>query len=386
MIPVGEALGHVLSLAARLETETVPLRLASGRVLAEPLLAARSQPPFRASVMDGYAVAGDAESYVVVGESAAGRGFEGAIRPGDAVRVFTGAPVPESAARVIIQEDVTREGDRIRVAARAGGEPYIREVGSDFAAGFRLDAPRRMSPADIALAASMNVPGIVVARRPEVALITTGDELVMPGESPRPDQIIASNAFGLSAMVESEGGVARMLPICADTASSLEAAFGMAGDADLIVSIGGASVGDRDLVAGTVQRMGFERAFHKVAIRPGKPMMAGRLNGTPMAGLPGNPVSSMVCGHVFLRPMLRAMQGLEARPLARRTARLSAPVGANGPREHYMRARVNDGLIAPEERQDSSLLAVLSGASALIVRPPGAPALDAGDEVSFVEF
>ncbi|MDE0523434.1 MAG: molybdopterin molybdotransferase MoeA [Boseongicola sp.] len=386
MISVDEALSCIFELATPLRTETVPLRAASGRVLAEPLLATRSQPPFRASVMDGYAVAEEAENYSVVGESAAGRGFEGAIGPGDAVRIFTGAPVPKNATRVIIQEDVTREGDRIRVAGGADMEPYIREVGTDFAAGFRIDAPRKMTPADITLAASMNAPGIVVARQPRVALIATGDELVMPGESPRPDQIIASNAFGLSALVESEGGIARMLPICADTARSLEAALGMAGDAELIVTIGGASVGDHDLVASAAQGMGFERAFHKVAIRPGKPMLAGRLNGTAMVGLPGNPVSSMVCGHVFLRPMLRAMQGLEARPLARRKARLSASVDANGPREHYMRAQVNDDLIAPEERQDSSLLTILSGANALIVRPPNAPALDAGDAVAFVEF
>ncbi|MYF90165.1 MAG: molybdopterin molybdotransferase MoeA [Boseongicola sp. SB0676_bin_33] len=386
MISVDEALSHIFGLATPMETESVPLRAAPGRVLAEPLLAARSQPPFRSSVMDGYAVAGEAESYSVVGESAAGRGLEGAIGPGDAVRIFTGAPVPENATRVIIQEDVTREGDRIRVAEGADQQPYIREVGTDFAAGFRLEAPRRMSPADITLAASMNVPRIVVACRPQVALIATGDELVMPGESPRPDQIIASNAFGLSAMVESEGGVARMLPICADTASSLEAVLGMAGDADLIVTIGGASVGDHDLIASTAHGMGLERAFHRVAIRPGKPMMAGRLNGIPMVGLPGNPVSSMVCGHVFLRPMLRAMQGLEARPLARRVARLSATVGTNGPREHYMRAQVDGDLIAPEERQDSSLLTILSGANALIVRPPKAPALDAGDWVSFIEI
>ena len=386
MISVDEALSHIFELATPLGTETVPLRAASGRVLAEPLLAARSQPPFRASVMDGYAVAGEAESYSVVGESAAGRGFEGAIGPGEAVRIFTGAPVPESATRVVIQEDVTREGDRIRVADGADQEPYIREVGTDFAAGFRIDPPRRMSPADITLAASMNMPGIAVARRPQVALIATGDELVMPGESPRSDQIIASNAFGLSAMVESEGGVARMLPICTDTASSLEAVLGMAGDADLIVTIGGASVGDHDLVASATPGMGLERAFHRVAMRPGKPMMAGRLNGTPMVGLPGNPVSSMVCGHVFLRPMLRAMQGLETRPLSRSVARLSAPVDANGPREHYMRARVDDDLIAPEERQDSSLLTILSSANALIVRAPNAPALDAGDAVSFIEF
>ncbi len=386
MISVGEALSRIFELATPLGTEPAPLRVASGRVLAKPLFAARSQPPFRSSVMDGYAVAGNAERFSVVGESVAGRGFEGAIGPGDAVRIFTGAPVPENAARVIIQENVTLVGDSIHVVENADLETYVREVGTDFAAGFRIDAPRRMSPADIALAAAMNVPEIVVARRPQVALIMTGDELVMPGESPRPDQIIASNAFGLAAIVESEGGVARILPICADTAPSLEIALDLAGDADVIVTIGGASVGDHDLVANAAHRMGFERTFHKVAIRPGKPMMAGRLDGTPMVGLPGNPVSSMVCGHVFLRPMLRAMQGLQARPLERCMAQLSVPVGANGPREHYMRARLDHGHIAPAERQDSSLLTILSGTNALIVLPPEASALDAGDPVSFVEF
>ena len=386
MISVDEALQAVFDLVTPLASEFVPLREAAGRVLNDAIVATRNQPPFRASVMDGYAVAGDHPTYAVIGEAAAGRAFEGSLADGEATRIFTGAPLPEGATRVIIQEDITRDGDRITVKASADTKPYIRDIGADFALGHTLSAPRRLTPADVALAASMNVPEVTVARRPEVALIATGDELVMPGETPGPDQIIASNTFGLAALVESEGARARLLPIARDTRASLQAAFELAAGADLVVTIGGASVGDHDLVGEVAASMGLDRAFYKIAMRPGKPLMAGRINGAPMVGLPGNPVSSMVCGHIFLRPMLRAMQGLPAARLSTRTARLAAPVGKNGPREHFMRAVTDGETITVAERQDSSLLTVLAGANALVVRPPHAPEAKAGDPVTFIEL
>ena len=308
------------------------------------------------------------------------------IDPGQAVRIFTGAPVPDGATRVVIQEDVNRDGDMITVKGNADTKPYIREIGRDFKVGDQIEAPRRLTPADTALAASMNAPEVTVARRPVVAIIATGDELVMPGETPGPAQIIASNSFALAGIAEAEGAEARLLPIARDTRASLEAAFDLTEGADLIVTIGGASVGDYDLVGEVAADLGLTRAFYKIAMRPGKPLMAGRLKGTPMLGLPGNPVSSIVCGHIFLRPLLRAMQGLPKASLEERTAPLAACIGANGPRQHYMRATLENGVLTVAELQDSALLTVLSGANALVVRPPQDPPQKAGTTVRFIEF
>ena len=247
-----------------------------------------------------------------------------------------------------------------------------------------MDAPRRLRPAEIALLAAMNMGEVPVRRRPEVALVATGDELVMPGEAPGPDQIVASNAFGLKAMLEAAGAKARMLPIARDTRASLETALGLAEGCDLIVTIGGASVGDHDIIARLGPELGLERAFYKVAMRPGKPLMAGRMGTAALVGLPGNPVSAMVCGQVFVVPMIDAMLGLGARPAPRRAAPLAAPLPENGPREHYMRARLTDGGIRAEDRQDSSLLSILSHADALLVRPPRDPARETGETVAYL--
>ena len=385
MISVDEALAHVFALVTRVDTEEVPLRKAAGRVLAADVVARRNQPPFRASVMDGYAVAGDGP-WRVLGQAAAGHAFAGSVAEGDAVRIFTGGVVPDGADRVVIQEDAVADGERITLGSDADSQRYIREIGADFKVGDRLAVPRRLTPADVALAASMNVPHITVARRPRLAIIATGDELVMPGEDPRPDQIIASNSFGLAAMAEAEGAEVRLLPIARDTRASLTTVFGLARDADLVVTIGGASVGDHDLVGEVAAGLGMERAFYKIAMRPGKPLMAGRMGQAAMVGLPGNPVSAMVCGHLFLRPMLRAMQGLPAEGLREREAILSAPLGPNGPRQHYMRACRDDDGIRAAERQDSSLLTVLSGANALIVRPPRDLARHSGERVRYINL
>jgi len=387
MITVDAALSHLFSLVAPLGVEEVPLAEAAGRVLAREVAAMRDQPPFAASAMDGYAIAGEAVAGTtlrVIGEAAAGHGFNGRVGAGEAVRIFTGAPVPGGATRVVMQEDVTPEGAAITLGDGIGAGDNIRAAGGDFRAGQTMSAPRRLRPADIALLASMNMAFVPVHRRPEVALIATGDELVMPGEDPGPDQIIASNTFGLKAMLEARGARARLLPVARDSRASLETVLGLAAGCDLVVTIGGASVGDHDLVARLGPELGMERAFYKVAMRPGKPLMAGRMGDAAMIGLPGNPVSAMVCGHVFVVPIVEAMLGLGTAPAPRRTAPLAAPLPANGPREHYMRARLGDDGIAAEDRQDSSLLSILAHADALLVRPPHDPAREAGEMVTFL--
>lgn len=388
MISVAEARAALLDLISTLEVEHVPLAEAAGRVLAEPVSATRDQPPFDASAMDGYAVnATEVELHAmfkVVGEAAAGHGFSGKLGAGQAVRIFTGAPVPEGASFVVIQEDVDRKGALITIKDEPGSNPNIRARGRDFAVGQTIAAPRRLRPTDIALLAAMNIASVPVYRRPVVALMSTGDELVMPGETPGPDQIIVSNTFGLKAMLEAEGAEVRLLPIARDTEASLQMAFSLTKDADLVVTIGGASVGDHDLVAGVAGSLGLERAFYKVAMRPGKPLMAGKFGTRAMIGLPGNPVSAMVCGRVFVTPMVRAMQGLIQSAEGVQRAPLGIEMEANGPRQHYMRAQWRDDALVPFDSQDSSLLSVLAQAEALIVRPPHAPAAKAGDLVDYL--
>ena len=387
MITVDEALAWLFGLVSPLGHETVRLAHAAGRVLAEDAVAQRDQPPFAASAMDGYALRSEdalpGAMLPVNGEAAAGRRFEGHLTAGTAIRIFTGAPVPEGADRVILQEDVTRQQDRIILGDRLGGKSNIRPAGADFKAGDRRTAPRVLGASEIALLAAMNIAQVTVTRRPVVALLSTGDELVMPGETPGPDQIIASNGFGLMAMLEAEGAETRMLPIARDSNASLRAAFALAEGVDLLVTIGGASVGDHDLVGRVAGDLGMQQAFYKVAMRPGKPLMAGRMGRTAMVGLPGNPVSAMVCGHVFLRPMIRAMLGLGVAPAPRLQASLAVDLPENGPREHYMRATLSAGWITPADDQDSAFLRVLAEANALLIRPAGDTPRTKGAPVSF---
>lgn len=384
MLSVAEALARVLALMRPVGVERVALAEAVGRVLAEPVSAARDQPPFAASAMDGYAVrAADATAGAVlrvVGEAPAGRAWAGAVGAGEAVRIFTGAPMPQGADAVLIQEDADRDGDALRVREAPAPGAWLRPRGLDFAAGAQIAAPRRLSPADIALAAAMNAAHLVVRRRPVVALIPTGDELVEPGDTPGPDQIVASSGYGVAALLAQHGAAPRLTPIAGDSVASLRKALDAAAGADLIVTLGGASVGDYDLVRHVADALD----FYRVAIRPGKPLMAGRVGATPLIGLPGNPVSAMVCGHVFLRPALDAMLGLPAGPLRRAQARLAQDVPAGGPREHYMRAALGPEGVAPFADQDSSVQSLMAEADALLVRPPHAPAAQAGATVEII--
>ena len=388
MITVEQALAQVLSLATKPRAEQVPLDQAWNRALLEPAVSRMTQPPFDASAMDGYAIrsADIDQTLRVVGEAAAGHPHAGQAIPGAAVRIFTGAPVPPGYDRVVMQENVARDGDRITVTDPSGGT-NIRPAGDDFREGDSLDAGRRLSAADVALLAAMNVPVVTVARRPRVAILAGGDELVLPGTLPGPGQIISSNDLAIAALARQAGAEPQILPIARDTEESLRAGFAAARDADLLVTIGGASVGDHDLIGKVAAELGLRRAFYKVAMRPGKPLMAGSLDTMPMLGLPGNPVSAMVCAILFMQPLILAMQGLPPR-LHMRKARLAADLPPEGNRQHYLRATLSDGpdlpLIQPFPSQDSARLSLMAQADALLVRPAGDPARPAGEIVDYL--
>lgn len=390
MITVAEALAELFALVSPLATEEVALMDASGRVLACDVTATRNQPPFAASAMDGYALQAKAikpgQTLSVIGEAAAGHRWHGTVGPTQAVRIFTGAPLPDGTDHVVIQENVSRKGDIITLDDSANDKSHVRPAGADFKTGDKMMAPRLLSPSDVALLAAMNIAAVPVTRRPVVAIIATGDELVQPGEAPRDDQIIASNSYGLSALIQTLGAEARLLPIARDTTASLELAFDLAADADLIVTIGGASVGDHDLVGDVAQAKGMDRSFYKVAMRPGKPLMAGRMGKAIMLGLPGNPVSAMVCGHVFLAPMIRKMLGLGEAPAQRETRTLAKDAPPNGLREHYMRAHLGSDGVTVFDRQDSALLTVLANANCLAVRPINDPVRKAGDTIEIIRL
>lgn len=391
MISVEEALAKVLDLVAPLPAETVPLRHAAGRVLSQAVTARLTQPPFDNSSMDGYWIAAaDHRPGAVLrveGEAAAGRSYTGPLVPGQAVRIFTGAPCPAPGGIVVLQENVTRTGDSVTLPERLADKDNIRPRGQDFAEGDSFFPRHPLTPRDIGLIAAMNLAEVSVHRRPVVAILSTGDELVEPGDTPGPDQIIASNGLILAAMVEAAGAEARLLPIARDTEDSLRAAFAAAKGADLILTSGGASVGDHDLVGAVAETMGLERSFWKIAMRPGKPLMAGRMGASVLLGLPGNPVSATVCATLFLRPMLARMLGHDARPEPLQAV-LATDVGPAGPRTHYMRARLLPGTplprIEPFDSQDSARLGILAGADALLIRPLGDGPRMAGETVGYL--
>ncbi|HMF67991.1 MAG TPA: gephyrin-like molybdotransferase Glp [Phyllobacterium sp.] len=394
LLPVDEALRRILASAQTVEAETVPLAAAGGRVLAADLYAKRQQPPFAASAMDGYAVkAADVASVPVtlklIGQSAAGHAFSGILNDGEAVRIFTGAPVPVGADSVVIQEN-TVPGDRqVEITETVTFGRNIRKAGLDFDEGdLLLQAGRVLDPAALALAAAADHPTLEVLRLPRVAILATGDELVAPGESYRPDQIIASNSYGLAEIVRLAGGIPIDLGIAEDRLEALSDALdeAVAAKADILVTLGGASVGDHDLVQPALAAKGMELDFWKIALRPGKPLMFGRLQDMKILGLPGNPVSSLICAHIFLIPLIHAMLGLPHTPDLR-SAVLGTDMGTNDQRQDYVRARITkDGsgqLIAtPFVMQDSSMLKFLADANGLIVREPHAPAIKTGSTCS----
>jgi molybdopterin molybdotransferase len=397
VISVEEALARLLALVDTLPPEQIALPDGLGRVLAEDLAARRTQPPFAVSAMDGYAVRADDLGHIpaelqIVAEIPAGAGFGGHVGPGEAARIFTGAPMPAGTNTVVIQEDTERSGDRVRVLEAAPRGRYMRREGLDFAEGeVLLCAGRRLTARDIGLAAAMNRPWLFVRRRPRIGILSTGDEIVMPGDPIGPHQIVSSNSLALAAIVAACGGVAVSVGNAPDDPEALRRIAAATRGVDLLVTTGGASVGEHDLVRDALAADGFELDFWQIAMRPGKPLMVGRYRGTPMLGLPGNPVSSFVCAMLFLVPAIARLSGTTAPENMAGTARLGAPVAANDRRQDYLRARLSQGAdgveeVSPFEIQDSSMMRLLADADCLIVRPPHAAAAAAGETVPIIRF
>ena len=394
LLPVDEALARILQDVKPIAAETVPLAGAAGRVLAEALKAKRDQPPFDASAMDGYAVRAEDAAQVpvrlkTIGMAAAGHGFQGAVKTGQAVRIFTGAPLPRGSDCVVIQENTTAEVGLVNVNRAARQGQNVRNRGLDFKAGETLLSPGiRLNARDIGLAAAMNCATVRVRRKPLVAVIATGDELVLPGQRPRADQISSSNSHALTAMAEHFGATVLNLGIVADSLKATERAIVRSARADILLTSGGASVGDHDFVQEALKRSGVKLDFWKIAMRPGKPFMYGRRGRQRVMGLPGNPVSALVCARLFLKPLLDALLGLagQREPVM---ARLGAPMEANDSRQDYVRARLSGGpdgarIATPYARQDSSMQRTLRESHCLIVRPPQASAAAKGELVSIL--
>jgi len=398
LLSVTDAVARVVAGVTPLGSETVTLAEADGRTLGADIAAWRTQPPFDASAMDGYAVRADDLGATparlrVIGMSAAGAGFAGSVGPGEAVRIFTGAPVPAGADAILIQENAEAQADGT-IVAREGVKSgrYVRKAGLDFAEGdVLLPTGRRLGMRELALAAAMGHGAVTVRVRPVVAILSTGDELVAPGTMPRGAQIVAATAPGLAAYVRSLGAEARDLGIVHDNAEAIGAAAdaAKAQGADVLVTLGGASVGEHDLVASALAGRGMALDFWKIAMRPGKPLMFGRIGETRVLGLPGNPVSSLVCAILFLRPLIDALLGRPPTDISE-PAILGADVAANDEREDYVRARwtmSEAGPVAtPLPTQDSSMLGVLAAADCLLVRAANAPGAKASDRCRIIRL
>lgn len=391
MISVDVALERVLAGCRPVAAEMVSLPAALGRVLAQDVAARVAHPPLDVSSMDGYAVrAADTETIPaelkIIGQSAAGHPFDGVVGPGQAVRIFTGAALPAGADGVIMQEETEREGGMVRLLEAVKPNQFIRPRGLDFMPGqVGLTAGSVMGPRQIALAAAMNVPWLSVRRRPRIAVLSTGDEIAMPGEPMGPAQLASSNGPGIAALITVLGGEAVQLGIARDSHDSLSAMVAAASGCDLLVTSGGASVGDYDLVQDVLVEHGMKLDFWKIAMRPGKPLMFGALRNVPVLGLPGNPVAAMMCAYIFLVPMLRALLGLSG-GLPVVSAVLAADMRTNDARQDYVRAdlrRTADGTLhaTPLPRQDSAVVSGLAAATGLIIRPPHAPAATAGETI-----
>ena len=394
MISVEEALSRILSSIRVQPAEQVSLTDALGRVLAEDAVSRRTQPPAAMSAMDGYAVRAADVSDVpgilnVVAEVPAGASYDAALREGEAVRIFTGAPLPAGSDTIVIQEDTDREGDRVTVRESAKQGAYVRPAGLDFSEGeVLLPAGKVLNARDVGLAAAMNVPWVMVRRRPRIAILATGDEVVMPGDPVGPNQIVSSNALALGAAVRVLGAEPVLLGIAADDRDALRDMARGAQGADMLVTTGGASVGDHDLVQSVLGDHGLEVDFWKIAMRPGKPLIFGRLDETLMLGLPGNPVSTLVCATIFMAPAVRAMLGQDpASSGGTFEAVLGADLPENDRRQDYLRATLKPGengqpVVSAFPKQDSSMLRLLQQADCLIVRAPHAPALAKGNPVT----
>jgi molybdopterin molybdotransferase len=395
MISVEEARARILSVFEQLPFEVISLDAALGRVLAEDVCAKSDQPPLPVSAMDGYAVRAEDIATVpvtlrIVGEVPAGQTHEGTVEKGEAVRIYTGAPIPDGTDAIVIQENAERDGDSVEIRETSHTGRFIRPAGLDFKAGdIGLRAGRLLSARDAGLAAAMDRAWLRVTRRPRVAILSTGDEVVLPGEQRGPQHIVSSNSFSLAAFVQACGAQPVNLGVARDDRDSLAAALRASEGADLLLTSGGASVGAHDLVQEVLGDLGLELDFWKIAMRPGKPLIFGRLGRTPVIGLPGNPVSGLVCSTLFVRPAIAAMLGRSDFADTPERAVLGRDLPGNDQRQDYLRATlsVDSGgtrVATPFERQDSSMLFVLSKADCLVIRVPHAPPANAGAEVDIV--
>ncbi|MBE88050.1 MAG: molybdopterin molybdenumtransferase MoeA [Rhodospirillaceae bacterium] len=383
MLSVDEARERIVGAMNLLPASEVGISEVFGRVLAADVTARRTQPPHAVSAMDGYAVKASDIAVLptilkLVGHAPAGAAYDGTLQPGEAVRIFTGAPVPDGADTVIIQEDTDLNGDAVTIKDGAPGL-HIRTAGLDFSEGDCLLSKGRIITArDAGLLAAMNRPWVKVRRKPRVAILSTGDEIVMPGDPVGPNQIVSANSIGLAAIVRLFGGEPILLGIAPDDRDGLANMAAGARGMDLLLTTGGASVGDHDLIQEVLGDTGLELDFWKIAMRPGKPLIFGDFNGTPMLGLPGNPVSSMVCALLFLRPAMQALLGITDQQTYMEEAILGAPLGQNGSRENYVRATMvqteaGARRVTPFPVQDSSMMVPLSQSDCFIVQRPDAP-------------
>lgn len=396
MISVEEARGRILDALRPTPAEVVALADAWNRVTAEGVAARLTQPPADVSAMDGYALrAADGvldARLQVIGAAPAGHPFGGEVRPGEAVRLFTGSVVPSGADSILLQEDATRDGDSVRVNEAVAAGRHIRRKGQDFAAGdVVIPAGRRLTARDVGLAAAANYPWLSVHRRPRVAILATGDEIAMPGEPIPPGGIVSSNSHALAALVRAAGGDPMILPVVGDERSAIGAVADSVVGMDMLVTTGGASVGDHDLVIEALKARGMTLDFWQIAMRPGKPLLFGQLGVTPVLGLPGNPVSAMVCSILFLLPALARLSGLPAAPPPVSTAILGVPVKQNDHRADHLRATVSTDVtgrvvVTPFPVQDSAMLRRLALADALVLRAPHAPGLPEGAEVGIIRL
>jgi len=398
MLSVKEAHARVIAaFSSPLPAEMVSIADAAGRVLAVAPTARLTQPPAALSAMDGYAVRGKdvpaaPTTLTLVGEAAAGGSYDHALKPGETVRIFTGGPLPMGADSIVIQEDTQANGDRITILEAPIPGRHVRKAGLDFSAGESpLAAGRTLTTRDVGLAAAMNLPWLTVHRKPRVAILSTGDELVMPGEPVGRNQIVSSSGIAVAALVKGWGGDPTLFDIARDDAKLIQDRIAAGAQHDILITLGGASVGDHDLVQDALKAQGFAMDFWKIAMRPGKPLMFAARDRDRVLGLPGNPVSTMVCSLLFLKPAMERMMGQAGDLPATVPARLAVDVKANDQRQDYVRSlatRQPDGslTVEPHKVQDSSMLSVLAWCNALLIRPPHDPAKKAGDTVRIVDL
>jgi len=397
LLSVREAHARVIAAFAPLPTEMVSIAEAAGRVLAVAPKARLTQPPAALSAMDGYAVRAEdvpaaPATLTLVGEAAAGGSYDHALKPGETVRIFTGGPLPMGADSIVIQEDTEAKGNRITVLEVPTPGRHVRKAGLDFSVGDTPFLPgRALTTRDVGLAAAMNLPWLAVHRRPRVAILSTGDELVMPGEPVGRNQIVSSSGIAVAALVRGWGGDPTLFDIARDDAALIQDRIAAGAQHDILITLGGASVGDHDLVQDALKAQGFAMDFWKIAMRPGKPLMFAAKDRARVLGLPGNPVSTMVCSLLFLKPAMERMTGRDGNLPATVPARLAVDVKANDQRQDYVRSRTTrqaDGslTVEPHKVQDSSMLSVLAWCNALLLRPPYDPARKAGDQVDIIDL